>query len=51
MNLVMIVLLILGCLSAFKAFNTEDQKQKKLYGLIAVFIGGILFYLGNYVLK
>jgi hypothetical protein len=51
MNLVMIILFILGCVSAYKAFGTEDPKQKKLYGFIALFIGGLLFYLGNYVLK
>jgi hypothetical protein len=43
----MILLLILGCIAAYKAFGAEDPKQKKLYALIALFIGGILFYLGN----
>ena len=51
MNLVMIILFILGCLSVYKAFGTEDPKQKKLYGYIALFIGGLLFILGNFVLK
>jgi hypothetical protein len=51
MNLVIIILFILGCLFAYKAFGAEDPRQKKLYGFIALFIGGLLFYLGNYVLK
>jgi hypothetical protein len=46
-NLVIILLLILGCISAFKAFRSEDSKQKKLYAFIAIFIGGVLFVLGN----
>jgi hypothetical protein len=51
MNLIIIILFILGCISAYKAFGTEDPKQKKLYGLIALFIGGLLFALGNLVPK
>ncbi len=51
MNLVIILLLILGCISAFKAFGTKDPTQKKLYAFIAVFIGGVLFVLGNLVPK
>jgi hypothetical protein len=51
MNWVIILLLFLGCISAFKAFNSEDPKQKKLYAFIALFIGGILFVLGNLVKK
>jgi hypothetical protein len=51
MNWVIILLFILGCVTAFKAFGAEDPRQKKLYGFIALFIGGILFVLGNYVLK
>jgi hypothetical protein len=48
LNLVIIVLFILGCIAAFKAFGAEDPKQKKLYGLIALFIGGVLFYLSKF---
>jgi hypothetical protein len=51
MSWVIILLFILGCVTAFKAFGAEDPRQKKLYGFIALFIGGILFVLGNYVLK
>ena len=51
MNLVMIILFILGCLSVIKAFGTEDPKQKKLYGYIALFIGCLLFILGKFVLN
>jgi hypothetical protein len=51
MYLVFILLFILGCISAFKAFGTEDPKQKKLYGFIALFIGGLLFILANFFLK
>jgi hypothetical protein len=51
MYLLMIVLLVLGCIATVKAFGAEDPKQKRFYGLIAIFIGGILFYLGNYVIK
>jgi hypothetical protein len=47
MNLVIILLFILGCISAYKAFSAEDPRQKKLYALIALFLGGILFYLGH----
>jgi tryptophan-rich sensory protein len=42
-----IILFILGCISAYKAFNAENQKEKRLYGFIALFIGGVLFFLGN----
>lgn len=48
-NLIIIILFILGCLSAYKAFTAEEPKQKRLYGLIALFIGGVLFALRNYV--
>jgi Ca2+/Na+ antiporter len=51
MNTVIIILFILGCLSAFKAFTTENSKQKKLFGLIAVFLGGVLYALGNNLVK
>jgi hypothetical protein len=51
MNFVIILLFILGCILAYKAFGTEDPKQKKLYGYLALFIGGLLFVLGNYVWK
>jgi hypothetical protein len=51
MNLVIIVLFILGCAAAYKAFTAEDSRQKRLYGFIALFIGGVLFYLKNYVPK
>jgi hypothetical protein len=50
-NLLIILLFLVGCITAFKAFRAEDPRQKRLYGFIAVFIGGILFVLGNYVLK
>lgn len=42
-----IILFIFGCVATYKAFNSEDQKQKRLYGFIALFIGGLLFFLGN----
>ena len=51
MNWLIILLFILGCVSAYKAFNAEDSRQKKLYGFIALFLGGVLFVLGNFVLK
>jgi hypothetical protein len=51
LNLLIIILFILGCAAAYKAFNAEDPKQRKLYGFIALFLGGALFVLGNYVLK
>jgi hypothetical protein len=51
LNWLMIILLILGCISAFKAFGAEDPKQRKLYAFIALFIGGILFVLGRLVPK
>jgi hypothetical protein len=51
MNWLIILLFILGCVTAFKAFGAEDPRQKKLYGFIALFIGGVLFVLGNYFLK
>ena len=47
MNWLIIILFVLGCLATFKAFNAEDPNQKKLYGLIALVIGGALFFLGN----
>ena len=46
-NFLIIVLFVGGCLSAFKAFRAEDPTQKKLYGFIALFIGGLLYFLGN----
>jgi hypothetical protein len=51
MNWVIILLFVLGCIAAIKAFGTEDPKEKKLYGFIALFIGGALFVLGNFVIK
>jgi hypothetical protein len=51
MNLVILLLFILGCVSAIMAFSAEDPKHKRLYGLLALFIGGMLFYLGNYAPK
>jgi hypothetical protein len=51
MSLSIIVLFIVGCITAYKAFNAEDPKQKKLFGLIALVIGGMLFYLGNFAQK
>lgn len=50
-QLLIIPLFILGCLAAYKAFSTDDPKQKRLYGLIALFIGGVLYVLGNVVSK
>jgi CDP-diglyceride synthetase len=47
MNWLIITLFVLGCLAAYKAFNAEDPKQRKLFGVIALFIGGMLFVLGN----
>jgi hypothetical protein len=47
MNWLIILLFILGCVATLKAFNAEDPTQKKLYGVIALFIGGVLFFLGN----
>jgi NADH:ubiquinone oxidoreductase subunit 2 (subunit N) len=49
MSLIIIVLFVVGCVIAYKAFTEQNPKQKKLYGLIALFIGGVLFVLGNYV--
>jgi hypothetical protein len=51
LNWLIILLFILGCLSAYKAFGAEDPRQRKLYGFIALFLGGALFVLGNFVLK
>lgn len=51
MNWLIFVLFVLGCVAAIKAFGTDDPKEKKLYGFIALFIGGVLFVLGNFVLK
>jgi hypothetical protein len=51
MNWIIIVLFIVGCVSAYKAFTAENTNQKKLYGFIALFIGGALFVLRNYVQK
>jgi hypothetical protein len=51
LNLLIIPLFILGCLAAYKAFGAEDPRQKKLYGFIALFLGGVLFVLGNFFLK
>lgn len=48
-NTVIIILFIIGCVIAYKAFTSQDPKQKKLLGLIALVIGGILFALRNYV--
>ena len=50
-TLLIIPLFILGCLAAYKAFGAEDPRQKKLYGFIALFLGGVLFVLGNFFLK
>ena len=50
-NTVIIILFILGCLSAFKAFTTKEPRQKRLFGLIAVFLGGVLFVLGNNIVN
>jgi len=47
MNGLIIILFVLGCIAAYKAFTAEDPKQKKLFGVIALFIGGLLFVLGN----
>jgi hypothetical protein len=51
MNTVIIILFILGCLSAYKAFTTDDPRQKKLFSFIALFLGGVLFALGNNIVK
>jgi hypothetical protein len=51
MNWLIILLFILGCAAAYKAFGAKDSREKKLYGFIALFIGGVLFVLGNFVLK
>lgn len=51
MEWIIILLFVLGCIAAIKAFGTEDPKKKKLYGFIALFIGGALFVLGNYFFK
>jgi hypothetical protein len=51
LNWLIIPLFILGCLAAYKAFGAEDPRQKKLYGFIALFLGGVLFVLGNFFLK
>jgi hypothetical protein len=48
---IIILLFVLGCIAAIKAFGTDDPKEKKLYGFLALFIGGALFVLGNYVGK
>ena len=50
-NTAIIILFIIGCVVAYKAFTTQDPKQKKLFGLIALVIGGILFALRNYIPK
>ena len=42
-----IILFIVGCVATFKAFSADDPNQKKLFGLIALVIGGVLFFLGN----
>ena len=47
MNWLKIILFTLGCLAVYKAFTAEDSKQKKLFGFIALFIGGLLFVLSN----
>jgi hypothetical protein len=49
MSMVIIILFIIGCVIAYKAFVTEDQRQKRIYGLIALAIGGILYALRSYV--
>ena len=51
MDSIIIVLLVLGCLAGYKAFTAQDPKQKKLYAFLALFIGGVLFVLGNMVPK
>lgn len=51
LNWLIILLFILGCGAAYKAFGAQDSKQRKLYGFIALFLGGVLFVLGNFVLK
>jgi hypothetical protein len=47
--MIVIILFIIGCVIAYKAFTTQDPKQKKLLGLIALAIGGILYALRNYI--
>jgi hypothetical protein len=51
MDWIIILLFVFGCIAAIKAFGTDDPKEKKLYGFLALFIGGALFVLGNYVGK
>jgi hypothetical protein len=48
MESLIIPLLILGCILTYKAFRAEDPDKKRIYGLLALFIGGVLFYLSNY---
>ena len=50
-NTAIIILFIIGCAVAYKAFTTKDPKQKKILGLIALVIGGILFALRDYLPK
>ena len=50
-NWIIIGLLIVGCIVAYKAFGAEDPRQKKIYAFIALFIGGVLFVLGKLVPK
>jgi hypothetical protein len=47
MNWLIIILFVLGCLAVYKAFNAKDPKQKRMFGFIALFIGGLLFVLSN----
>jgi Na+/H+ antiporter NhaC len=50
-DLLVIILFIIGCGAAYKAFTAKDAQQKRLYGFIALFLGGVLFVLRNYVSK
>jgi hypothetical protein len=50
-DLLVIILFIISCGAVYKAFAAKDAQQKKLYGFIALFLGGVLFVLRNYVSK
>ena len=50
-NMLIIILFIVGCVVAYKAFTAQDPKQKRFLGLIALIIGGVLFALRNYLPK
>ena len=49
MSPLMIIVFIVACGAAYKAFKADDPRQQKLYGFIALVLGGVLYYLGHYV--